>query len=202
MRFSCLRSYVEIDLSIEQEWIRCGWLRSGKRLTISFFWSKILFKIKRVLLTVELNKKLFICSSPNSYSTVLTSRKDIVGIDINGCDWSSMSICNFPNLLIICWIETANKSISPACHNSIIIKSYAATWSTVQFTSISSKKRLILGKIPNFYTSIFINANELIWPFWTEMNIIDRSSMSISVYEIWKIICQDSIEFTSNSSHK
>ena len=121
--FSCFRSYVEMVLSIEHEWIKCGLFTSGNKLTISFFWSRAtkIIKLQNEVLTIELNQKFAVGASPYSDGSILTSGQDVVGIDVEWSDCSSVSVGNLPDDLLWGSIERSDETVSPAGDDRVVI---------------------------------------------------------------------------------
>lgn len=133
------------------------------------------------VLTIELNEQFSIDSCPNSDGSVSTSGQNVVCVNINGGNSTSMSIGNLPHDLLIGSIKASNKAVSPSGHDSVIIQRDATASSRGHTSSSSSEHCLVLREIPNLSTPIFINRYKLIRSFWTKMKIIDAACMSISM---------------------
>jgi len=88
---------------------------------------------EKVVLTIELNQKFTVGSSPNSDGSVLSSREDVVGIDVEWSDCSPVSVGNLPDNLLGSPVEGSDETVSPAGHDGVIIQSNAAAGSAVLF---------------------------------------------------------------------
>ena len=73
------------------------------------------------VLTIELDQKFAVGSSPYSDSAILPSWQDVVGIDVEWSDCSSVSVGNLPDDLLWCPVEGSDETISPAGDDGVII---------------------------------------------------------------------------------
>lgn len=132
------------------------------------------------LLIIKLYKEFFVWSSPNSNSSILSTGKDIVCVDVYWSYRSSMSVCHLPNDISLC-VEAPDETVSPSSNYGVIIQSDAAWWALDHLACSTCEYCFIFWKIPDLGGSVFINGQKLVWSLWREMKVVNWSSMGISV---------------------
>ena len=154
------------------------------------------------VLTVELNQKFSVRSGPDSDSSILSAWENVISVDVQRGDRASMGVCHLPYYSSSLLVEASDKSISPASHDWIVVKSDAAGWSTVHLTGGSCENGFVLWKIPNFSCAILIYRQELVWPLWGEMEIVNWACMGIGMEQEREVSFKDSIELATNGSRE
>ena len=77
-----------------------------------------------------MSEKLAVRTRPNSYGSILTSGEDVVCVGIDGSNSATVSVINFPKLGTFLDIETAEETVTPPGHDSLVVLGNEATDST------------------------------------------------------------------------
>ena len=124
-----------------------GSLKSGKTLTMSFFWSIYKYLVKFELLTVKLEQQLASRPSPDAHGSLRATSQNIVGVRVNCGDRATGSIGKFPDLTLTLGKGT-EESVTPAAQNQAIVLGKGHRHSHSSFVRMCCVKALIVAEVP------------------------------------------------------